>query len=327
MHAVTARPSGGPSPPSAHRLRARRPAFAGAGAPGPVDLVLRSLDSSRSGAVVSGVEAAAYEAGPEVVVSAAPARGRDARPEQGRLDKLTARGSSGVLFHRAELSAAQYAWLDHHHIPYVLIDPAHEPPAGVVSVGAADWQGGVCATGHLLELGHERIGVLAGHRRSMAGEARLAGYRSALASAGARYRAEYVRHADCDETSARLRTHELLDLPEPPTSVFVCSGPMALGVYAAPAERRVRVPEETSVAGFDDPPEARWTVPPLTTARRPLAKTAATALRLLVRLTHGERPEGTRTELPTRLVRRASTAPPPTVRPTAYGPVTARPTA
>ncbi|WP_405451467.1 LacI family transcriptional regulator [Streptomyces achromogenes] len=302
----------------------RRPRFPSAGAPGLVDLVLHSLDSSRSGAVLSGVEAAAYEAGLEVVVSAAPAGGRDARPEQGRLDKLTARGSSGVLFHLAELSAAQYAWLDHHRIPYVLIDPAHEPPAGVVSVGAANWQGGMCATGHLLELGHERIALIAGHRRTMAGEARLAGYRSALASAGVPYRAEYVRHTDSDETSARSRTHELLDLPEPPTAVFVCSDRMALGVYAALAERGVRVPEEMSVVGFDDLPEARWAAPALTTVRQPLAEMAATALRLLVRITDGERPEGTRTELSTRLVRRASTAPPPAVRPTAYGPVTAR---
>ncbi|WP_318200654.1 LacI family DNA-binding transcriptional regulator [Streptomyces sp. SCL15-4] len=306
----------------------RRSRFDAARAPGLVDLVLHSLESSRSGAVLRGVEAAAYEAGLDVVVSAAPARGRDARPEQGWLDKLTARGSSGVLFHLAELSAAQYAWLDHHRIPYVLVDPAHEPPAGVVSVGAANWQGGVCATEHLLELGHERIGVVAGHPRTMAGEARLAGYRSALASAGVRYRAEYVRHADSDEATARLRTHELLDLPEPPTAVFVCSDRMALGVYAALAERDVRVPDAMSVVGFDDLPEARWAVPALTTVRQPLAEMAATALRLLVRMTRGERPEGTRTELSTRLVRRASTAPPAAHRPTAYAPAGAeRPSA
>ncbi|MFH9399722.1 LacI family DNA-binding transcriptional regulator [Streptomyces sp. NPDC017638] len=306
----------------------RRSRFDAARAPGLVDLVLHSLESSRSGAVLRGVEAAAYEAGLDVVVSAAPARGRDARPEQGWLDKLTARGSSGVLFHLAELPAAQYAWLDHHRIPYVLVDPAHEPPAGVVSVGAANWQGGVCATEHLLELGHERIGVIAGHPRTMAGEARLAGYRSALASAGVRYRAEYVRYADSDEATARLRTHELLDLPEPPTAVFVCSDRMALGVYAALAERDVRVPDAMSVVGFDDLPEARWAVPALTTVRQPLAEMAATALRLLVRMTRGERPEGTRTELSTRLVRRASTAPPAAHRPTAYAPAAAeRPSA
>ncbi|MEU6665481.1 substrate-binding domain-containing protein [Streptomyces sp. NPDC046727] len=288
----------------------RRPRFDSAKAPRLVDLVLHSLESSRSGAVLHGVEAAAYEAGLEVVVSAGPNRTRGARPEHGWLDKLTTRGSSGVLFDVAELSASQNAWLNHHRIPYVLIDPAHEPPAGVVSVGAADWQGGVSATEHLLGLGHERIAVIAGHRCTPAGGARVAGYRSALASAGVRHRAEYVRHAGFDETTARLRMHELLDLPEPPTAVFVCSDRLALGVYAALAERELRVPDDMSVVGFDDLPEARWVAPALTTVRQPLAEMAATALRLLVRMMHGDRPEGTRTELSTRLVRRASTAPP-----------------
>ncbi|MEV0178670.1 substrate-binding domain-containing protein [Streptomyces sp. NPDC050625] len=290
----------------------RRPRFDTAKAPGLVDLVVHSLDSSWSGAVLHGVEEAAHEAGLEVVVSAGLTRTRAGRPERGWLDKLTARGSSGVLFNLAELSPAQYAWLDHHRIPYVMIDPAHEPPPGAVSVGAANWQGGVTATEHLLTLGHEQVAVITGHRRTMCGSARVAGYRSALASAGVRPHAEYVRHAGFDEATARLRMLELLDLSEPPTAVFVCSDRMALGVYTALAERGLRVPDDISVVGFDDLPEARWVTPALTTIRQPLSEMAAAGLRLLVRMMQGERPEGTRTELSTRLVRRASTAARPT---------------
>ncbi|MEV5873061.1 substrate-binding domain-containing protein [Streptomyces sp. NPDC052101] len=295
----------------------RRPRFDTAKTPGLVDLVVHSLESPWSGAVLHGVEAAAYEAGLEVVVSTGLPRPRSGRPERGWLDKLTARGSSGVLFNLAELSPSQYAWLDHHRIPYVLIDPAHEPPAGVASVGAANWQGGVSATEHLLGLGHRRIAVIAGHRRSMCGSDRVAGYRSALASAGVRHPADYMRYAGFDVSAARLRTHELLDLPEPPTAVFVCSDRMALGVYEALAERELRVPGDVSVVGFDDLPEARWAAPALTTVRQPLGEMAATALRLLVRLMHGEHPESTRTELSTRLMVRASTAEPPGERPAA----------
>ncbi|MBO0518450.1 substrate-binding domain-containing protein, partial [Streptomyces beijiangensis] len=57
-------------------------------------------------------------------------------------------------------------------------------------------------------------------------------------------------------------------------------------------------------------PEARWLAPPLTTVRQPLSEMAATALLLLLRIMDGHRPESTRTELSTRLVERASTAPP-----------------
>ncbi|MEV5438788.1 substrate-binding domain-containing protein [Streptomyces sp. NPDC052682] len=288
----------------------RRPRFDTAKAPRLVDLVVQSLESPWSGAVLHGVTEAAYDVGLEVVVCAAPARDRGGRPERGWLDRLGARGSHGVLFDLAELSESQYAWLEQHRIPYVMIDPVREPPPGVVSVGAANWQGGVSATEHLLALGHERIAVIAGPRRTVSSSARVAGYRSALASAGVEQRAAYVRHGAFDEAAARRRMLELLDLPEPPTAVFVCSDRMALGVYEALAERGLRVPDDVSVVGFDDLPESRWVSPALTTVRQPLSEMAATAVRLLVRMMDGSRPEGTRTELSTRLIERASTARP-----------------
>ncbi|GGL82203.1 LacI family transcriptional regulator [Streptomyces fumigatiscleroticus] len=288
----------------------RRPRFDLTRAPRLVDVVVQSLESSWSGAVLHGVTEAAHDTGLEVVVSAGTDRTRDGRPERGWLDKLGTRGSAGVLFGLAELTGPQYAWLEQHRIPFVMIDPVLEPPPGVVSVGAANWQGGVTATEHLLALGHERIAVLAGRRRTLCAGARVAGYRSALASAGVGHRPEYVRHIGSDPAAARRRMLELLDLPEPPTAVFLGSDRLAVGVYEALAERGLKVPDDLSVVGFDDLPEARWTAPALTTVRQPLAEMAATALRLLVRMMDGHRPESTRTELSTRLVERASTGAP-----------------
>ena len=218
----------------------RRPRFEASTSPTLIDVVVHSLDSSWSGAILHGVEEAAHDAGLEVVVSAGLNRARDGRPERSWLDKLSARGSAGVLFNLAELTPSQYAWLDQRRIPYVLIDPVLEPPPGVVSVGAANWQGGVAATEHLLTLGHQRIAVIGGYRRKLCRGARIAGYRSALSAAGIPYRPEYVRHGTLDETTAHRRTLQLLDLPEPPTAVFACSDRMALGVCAALAERGAR---------------------------------------------------------------------------------------
>ncbi|MFD7875990.1 LacI family DNA-binding transcriptional regulator [Streptomyces sp. NPDC059766] len=288
----------------------RRPRFDTLRTPRLVDLVVPALDGPRAGAVLHGVEEAAQGTGLDVVVSADAPRPGAARAEHGWLDRLTARGSAGALLNLAEPMPSQYARLDRLRIPYVLIDPAAEPPPGVVSVGAANWQGGVTATEHLLSLGHERIAVIAGPRRALCAGARIAGYRSALVSAGVRQRPEYLRHGRSDEAGARIRMRELLELPEPPTAVFVCSDRMALGVYQALAERDLTVPYDVSVVGFDDLPEARWASPSLTTVRQPLAEMAATALRLLVRMMDGHRPEGTRTELSTHLVERSSTAPP-----------------
>ncbi|WAP53879.1 LacI family DNA-binding transcriptional regulator [Streptomyces sp. S465] len=275
-----------------------------------VDLVVHSLDSAWSGAVLHGAAEAAHEAGLEVVVSAAATRTRGGRLDPGRLDKLYARGSSGVLFHLTSLAPAQYLWLDERRIPFVLIDPADDPPPGVPSVAAANWQGGMAATEHLIELGHRRIAVIGGHGRTVRDGGRVAGYRSAMAAAGLPVPSAYVRYGDISEAAARHRMGELLDLAEPPTAVFVCSDQMALGVYQAVRERGLRMPQDISVVGFDDLPQARWITPALTTVRQPLAEMAAAALRTLVRLMTGEVPEATRTELSTRLMVRSSTAPP-----------------
>ncbi|WP_243740860.1 LacI family DNA-binding transcriptional regulator [Streptomyces sp. 8K308] len=288
----------------------RRPRFTPDRPPALIDLVVHRLDDPWSGAVLHGVEEAAHDAGIGVVVSAALVRTRGGRPERGWLDKLCARGTAGVLFNLAELNATQYAWLDQHRIPYVMIDPVLDPPPGVPSVGATNWQGGVSATEHLLELGHRRIAVIGGYRRKMCSSARVAGFRSAMAAAGLRVPPEYVRHGNFNEAVAHQRMRELLALPEPPTAVFACSDQMALGVCQAAREHGLRVPGDVSVVGFDDLPQARWSVPGLTTVRQPLAEMAATALRLLRRMMDGDRPEGVRTELSTRLVVRNSTAPP-----------------
>jgi DNA-binding LacI/PurR family transcriptional regulator len=288
----------------------RRPRFDAVRSNGLVDVVVHSLATSWSGAVLHGVEEAAHEAGFEIVVSAGLTRVRGGRPERGWFDRLCARGTSGVLFNLAELSPTQYTWLEQHRIPYVMIDPAVDPPPGVPSVGASNWAGGVSATEHLLALGHQRIAAIGGFRRKVCSSARIAGYRSALAAAGVRVRTEYIRYGNFSPDLGYLRTLELLDLPEPPTAVFVCSDPMALGAFRALAERGVRVPDDISVVGFDDLPEAGWANPGLTTVRQPLSEMAATAVRTLIRMMDGEVPESTRTELSTRLVERASTAPP-----------------
>ena len=65
-------------------------------------------------------------------------------------------------------------------IPLVVIDPPGEPGAGIRSVGTTNWQGGLTATRHLIELGHRRIGIIGGPERLWSSRARLAGYRAAL---------------------------------------------------------------------------------------------------------------------------------------------------
>jgi LacI family transcriptional regulator len=85
---------------------------------------------------------------------------------------------------------------------------------------------------------------------------------------------------------------------------------MAFGVYEAARQRGLRVPDDVSVVGFDDLPQARWASPPLTTVRQQLVQMGMLAARTVLRLARGEETESPRLELATELVVRHSSAPP-----------------
>jgi DNA-binding LacI/PurR family transcriptional regulator len=178
----------------------------------------------------------------------------------------------------------------------------------VPSIGAANWAGGMAATEHLIGLGHRRIGTITGRPAVLCSQARLDGYRAALARAGIAADPALVAVGDFHYESALTAALAMLDLPDPPTAIFAASDLQAMGVYEAARQRELRVPADLSVVGFDDVPMARWLPPPLTTMRQPLAEMAALAVRTV---REGDSADfNHRVELSTNLVVRSSTAPP-----------------
>lgn len=274
-----------------------------------IDLVLVDLGSQWGMEILAGVEEVAHRAGYGVVVSAVHNRRRN-RPSQQWLDNLRARNSAGVLLVLSEPSPTQQAQLDSLGIPVVLIDPLGEPKPGIASVGATNWPGGLAATEHLLGLGHSRVAAVGGPPALLCSRARIDAYRAAMRDAGISIPDEYIRYGDFHMESGYRETQALLDLPEPPTAIFVNSDLMAMGAYEALFERGFRVPDDMSIVGFDDLPETRWATPPLTTVRQPLSEMAGTAARMMFQLVNGEELETTRLELATPLQIRGSAAPP-----------------
>lgn len=188
------------------------------------------------------------------------------------------------------------------------------------AIGATNWQGGLAATRHLLELGHRRIGVIGGPDGIMCSRARIDGYRAALETAGIRYDPALIRGGDFHHEAYYTKGLELLRLPDRPTAVFTGNDLQALGLYEAARELGLRIPRDLSVVGFDDLPLARWISPPLTTVRQPLTEMAEAAARLVLDLSRGRQPSTLRVDLATRLVERASSAAPPCGRRGSRGP-------
>ncbi|NNC12527.1 substrate-binding domain-containing protein [Planctomonas sp. JC2975] len=270
---------------------------------GLIDLVFGDL-SPWSVDIIRGAEEAALHAGLRVAVSVAKNRG-----DIGQWINSVERGNTdGVILTLSDLSDAAWARLRKLKKQIVVIDPVGQPEAGIPSIGSSNWAGGMQATEHLLTLGHRRIATITGRIDTLCAQARLDGYRAALARAGVDADPALVAEGDFRFESALTSAGRLLELDDPPTAIIAASDVQAMGVYEAARRHGLRIPDDLSVVGFDDIPSAGWMAPPLTTVRQPLAEMASLAVKMLVAGNSAD--YNNRAELSTNLVVRASTASP-----------------
>ncbi|MEY9214992.1 LacI family DNA-binding transcriptional regulator [Thermobifida halotolerans] len=275
---------------------------------GLLDLVFNDLDSPWAVEIIRGVENAAHAAGGGIALSAIH---RQASSTRQWLENVRSRASDGAILVTTDLHSTLRAELEELHLPVVVIDPVGVPDLAVPTIGCTNWAGGLSATRHLIGLGHRRIAFVEGRPELWCSRARLDGYRAGLETAGLDVDSALVVPGDFDYESGFRAGEQLFDLAEPPTAVFAASDQMALGVYEALRRRGLRVPDDVSVVGFDDLPQARWSSPPLTTVRQPLAEMGRLAVRTVHRLVQSETIESPRVELATELVVRDSTMVPP----------------
>lgn len=172
---------------------------------------------------------------------------------------------------------------------------------------AVDQRAGAClAVEHLLDLGHREILHLAGPLDWLDARARKEAWCDRLEQAGVR-----VRPSPVGDWSAESGYHVATTCEElrEVTAVFVANDQMALGVLHGLHVRGLRVPEDLSVVGFDDIPEAGHFLPPLTTVRQDLGALGSRAVELLVSAIEGREAPHSDMIAP-ELVVRESTAPP-----------------
>jgi LacI family transcriptional regulator len=190
---------------------------------------------------------------------------------------------------------------------------AAQPDAVVAALPFDNRGGGRLLTAHLLELGHRRIGYVAGPAERTTTRHRLEGHHQALAAAGADDGEAHRRltvHGPYDRRTGYEAARELLAHEPALTAIVAANDTVALGVCAALREAGLRIPEDVSVAGFDDLPFSADAVPALTTVRLPLHEAGARAGRLA--LGTEEPPAGGVAEVAAELVVRASTGAPRT---------------
>jgi DNA-binding LacI/PurR family transcriptional regulator len=191
-------------------------------------------------------------------------------------------------------------------IPLVTIDGDPSRSAALVTVDQV--AGARIATRHLLEAGHRTVWHVSGPADWYDAAGRIEGWRSTLQAAGAEV--PPIFPADWSSAAGYRAGQVLARMPEV-SAVFAANDHLALGILRALSERGRRVPQDISVVGFDDVPEAAYLIPPLTTVRPDFAAVAKAGLDLLLsQIAERATPAGEVVIAPT-LVDRESVGPPP----------------
>lgn len=208
-----------------------------------------------------------------------------------------------------------------------IIAATEDPGEGVPCVFVDDRDAAYAITEHLIQLGHQRIGLLMGGPAHRSSSERHAGYEQALKDYGITPDKHLMVPGDYTFDDGFRGARRLLALREPPTAIFGSNDEIAAGVLAAANSIGMNVPYDLSIAGFEDSPFSRQSWPPLTTAKQATEDIARHAARLLIaRLRHDaydEAPIALHNQgFTPQLVVRGSTAP---VRPTRAEPKTSTP--
>lgn len=222
-----------------------------------------------------GIERAAHEAGYFIIVASLKVLDRPSVSEA--VERLCRQGVDGILAitpHDEGADALLHAPGD---VPLVAVEAGPDHAVPVVAIDQV--AGARSATSHLLDLGHETVWHIAGSPDFLESRDRLHGWRTAIEAAGGEVppplTGDWSARAGYDLGRALARDASV-------TAVFVANDHMALGLLRAMQEGGRRIPEEVSVVGFDDIPEAPYFLPPLTTVRQDFDHVGSQSVRLLV---------------------------------------------
>jgi LacI family transcriptional regulator len=182
---------------------------------------------------------------------------------------------------------ALVGFLDKQNIPFVLIAPPDRSDLAR-SVFTNDRESCCEMTCYLASLGHKRIGYIIGHPDHAAVGTRFLGYKDGLKRSGIEYDENLTEQGFNSFESGERAARRMLSLDDRPTAIFAGNDDMAAGAMKMAHELGLNIPEDMSVAGFDDVPLATHLWPALTTIRQPIREMADRAAELLLNQIRGE---------------------------------------
>jgi LacI family transcriptional regulator len=276
-------------------------------------LIVTNIENPYFPQLVRAVEDAARRDGYALLLCNAA---EDADRESFYLDLLVDRRIDGVIIAASSLGDRHRDWLRDARIPIVLVNTLARG-VRLPSVASDNRSGGRLAGGHLIELGHRRLGVVTAGKRNADAPLRLAGVRDAMTRAGLDPGTLAIVVGDPGVAGGEAAMSEMLDHHPDVTGVATYNDLMAIGALRAVHGRGGQVPRDVSVVGFDDVDLAAYVEPPLTTIAQSTPDLGRLAVRQLIDRLRGDGDlpgsggPATRIVVPVRLRTRGSTGPPP----------------
>lgn len=268
-----------------------------------IGLVVTTIADPFTGEVVSGIEQTANDHGYCVFLADSNA---DPDREKKIVQSFAEQRVDGIIVTSSRVGALYLSLLSEMMVPIVLVNDQH-PGAFVNAVMICNREGTRLVTEHLIRLGHRRIAYIGDQFGYQSDTERYAGYREALDAARIPLLPELVVRGDGKMEAAMHAMDGLLALKNPLTAACCYNDMTALGVMRSIRIHGLRVPEDISVAGFDDLFVAAYTDPPLTTVRQPMRRMGQLAMENLIKLMSGQE-SVVRIKIKAELIVRESTA-------------------
>jgi LacI family transcriptional regulator len=224
------------------------------------------------------VEAFFFERGYSVLMSNTSS---DPQKELEYLSMMESEAAAGLIVVPTSENVNRIAELAEKGLPIVVID-RRMADLSLDCVLSDNVEGARVAVGHLIGLGHSRIGHIGGPLHLSSGRERLQGYRQAMAESGTALNEGWIRFGNHMFDSGYQNTTTLLAEHPELTALFIENNMMSLGALTALHDLRLRIPEDVAVVGFDDVPWATILNPPLTVVAQATADIGNQASALLL---------------------------------------------
>lgn len=243
-----------------------------------VGVIISDIENPFFTSVIRGIEKVLYEAGYGLLFCNS---NEDPERERSHFSILRAEDVSGIIFTPTNRNADFCKELVESGIQLVAIDRIPDIECMDV-VTANSRKGAFEATLHLVELGYQRIGLIAGPKRASTSIERLEGFQEAMAAHNFPLDQDLIVYSDYRQAGGYQAMLTLLDLKDPPEAVMVSNNLMTLGGLQAIHERNLHIPDQIAIVGFDDMPWATSLQPSLTAVAQPAFDMGTTAAELLL---------------------------------------------